>query len=77
MTILRDRVGTGIEDLGIEREREYTRRDGERDVVKRRIERWVGREIEHVLMSALAQETGWRKRVGLQGDLRTYSLSGS
>ncbi len=46
MTIQRDRVGTGVQDMGIEREREGIHTKGlQWDVVKRRVERWVGREI--------------------------------
>ncbi len=52
MTILRDRVDTGTHDMGIEREEIHTM-GLQRVVVKRRMERWIGRVMRQDLVVGL------------------------
>ncbi len=62
------RVGTGIQDMRFVGEGVHTKGRRQWDVVKRRMERRVRREIGQVLQVGLDPGDGLEIRVGLQGD---------
>ncbi len=63
MTIPRDRDSTGVYDMGIKSEGVHTK-GRQRDVVKRRMEKRVGREV------AGSSSRSWsRRRVGGRGQI--------
>ncbi len=61
MTILRDRVGTGTQDMGIEKEGIHTE-ELQCDVVKQRMERWIKRVIGQDLQVGPDPGYGWEEK---------------